>query len=111
MAINRSTSSNIRSRVGTAARGRFILPSKYCTWLMANCGRSGAASQYQTRLAQSIGREIASFRLFGLTLGEFMMHWRTRLASDGGTPRLRRGVDSEYGTLRDVLVGPIIRQP
>jgi N-dimethylarginine dimethylaminohydrolase len=36
-----------------------------------------------------------------------MMHLRTRL-EDGGTPRLERwGVDSEYGTLRDVLVGPI----
>jgi N-dimethylarginine dimethylaminohydrolase len=37
-----------------------------------------------------------------------MMHLRTRLESGGGTPRLERwGVDSEYGTLRDVLVGPI----
>jgi N-dimethylarginine dimethylaminohydrolase len=36
-----------------------------------------------------------------------MMHLRTRL-EDGGTPRLERwGVDSEYGALRDVLVGPI----
>jgi N-dimethylarginine dimethylaminohydrolase len=36
-----------------------------------------------------------------------MMHLRTRL-DDGDTPRLERwGVDSEYGTLRDVLVGPI----
>jgi N-dimethylarginine dimethylaminohydrolase len=36
-----------------------------------------------------------------------MMHLRTRLEG-GGTPRLDRwGVDSEYGTLRDVLVGPI----
>jgi N-dimethylarginine dimethylaminohydrolase len=35
------------------------------------------------------------------------MQLRTRLAS-GGTPRLERwGVDSEYGTLRDVLIGPI----
>ncbi|MEA3135663.1 MAG: hypothetical protein QOG17_3509 [Gammaproteobacteria bacterium] len=35
------------------------------------------------------------------------MHLRTRLEG-GGTPRLDRwGVDSEYGTLRDVLVGPI----
>jgi len=35
------------------------------------------------------------------------MQLRTRL-EDGGTPRLERwGVDSEYGTLRDVLVGPI----
>jgi N-dimethylarginine dimethylaminohydrolase len=36
-----------------------------------------------------------------------MMHLRTRL-DGGGTPRPERwGVDSEYGTLRDVLVGPI----
>jgi N-dimethylarginine dimethylaminohydrolase len=36
-----------------------------------------------------------------------MMQLRTRLEG-GGTPRLERwGVDSEYGTLRDVLVGPI----
>jgi N-dimethylarginine dimethylaminohydrolase len=36
-----------------------------------------------------------------------MMQLRTRLEG-GGTPRLDRwGVDSEYGTLRDVLVGPI----
>jgi N-dimethylarginine dimethylaminohydrolase len=36
-----------------------------------------------------------------------MMHLRTRLEG-GGTPRLDRwGVDSEYGTLRDVLVGPV----
>jgi N-dimethylarginine dimethylaminohydrolase len=36
-----------------------------------------------------------------------MMHLRTRL-DGGGTPRAERwGVDSEYGTLRDVLVGPI----
>jgi N-dimethylarginine dimethylaminohydrolase len=35
------------------------------------------------------------------------MQLRTRLEG-GGTPRLERwGVDSEYGTLRDVLVGPI----
>jgi N-dimethylarginine dimethylaminohydrolase len=35
------------------------------------------------------------------------MQLRTRL-SDGGTPRPNRwGVDSEYGVLRDVLVGPI----
>ena len=35
------------------------------------------------------------------------MQLRTCL-EDGGTPRLDRwGVDSEYGTLRDVLVGPI----
>jgi N-dimethylarginine dimethylaminohydrolase len=35
------------------------------------------------------------------------MQLRTRL-ENGGTPRLDRwGVDSEYGTLRDVLVGPI----
>jgi N-dimethylarginine dimethylaminohydrolase len=36
-----------------------------------------------------------------------MMQLRTRLEG-GGTARLERwGVDSEYGTLRDVLVGPI----
>jgi N-dimethylarginine dimethylaminohydrolase len=35
------------------------------------------------------------------------MQLRTR-AEGGGTPRLERwGVDSEYGTLRDVLIGPI----
>lgn len=39
--------------------------------------------------------------------GQRMMHLRTRVAG-GGTPRAERwGVDSEYGTLRDVLVGPI----
>jgi len=35
------------------------------------------------------------------------MQLRTRVEG-GGTPRLERwGVDSEYGTLRDVLIGPI----
>ena len=36
-----------------------------------------------------------------------MRHLRTRM-DGGGTPRLDHwGVDSEYGTLRDVLIGPI----
>ena len=35
------------------------------------------------------------------------MQLRTRI-ENGGTPRLERwGVDSEYGTLRDVLIGPV----
>jgi N-dimethylarginine dimethylaminohydrolase len=38
---------------------------------------------------------------------EFTMRLRTRIEG-GGTPRLERwGIDSEYGRLRDVLVGPI----
>src|SRR5450631_3335311 len=40
-------------------------------------------------------------------MGDFTMQLRTRVQS-GGTPRPEQwGVDSEYGTLRDVLVGPI----
>jgi hypothetical protein len=37
------------------------------------------------RLAQSVGRELASFRLTGLTIEEFVMHLQNRLASGGGT--------------------------
>ena len=35
------------------------------------------------------------------------MQLRTRIAGGGTRPHGTWGVDSEYGTLRDVLIGPI----
>jgi hypothetical protein len=39
--------------------------------------------------------------------GDFTMQLRTRTEGGGTRPLGTWGVDSEYGTLRDVLVGPI----
>ena len=101
IAISRSTSSSIRSRVGTRALRRFI--RLCCTFLVRAAG-GGRICTRGLRLTSILG--LVSHRLIGLTSG---LRCSYGLDSDGGgTPRPERwGVDSEYGTLRDVLVGPI----
>jgi hypothetical protein len=45
--------------------------------------------------------------LYGHLRGDLTMQLRTRIEGGGTRPLNAWGVDSEYGTLRDVLIGPI----
>src|ERR1700722_5606208 len=80
MAINRSTSSNIRSRVGTAARGRFILPSRYALPKWGTLADPGPHLN-MTQAACAKYRPCASVVAVNrINQGELMMHLRTRLS-------------------------------